>query len=187
MDIQPTLIPEVLEITPTCFRDDRGFFMESYNDRIFEKKTGITLKFVQDNHSRSGKNVLRGLHYQVKNVQGKLIRVVNGEIFDVAVDLRQSSPTFGKWVGCYLSASNQKQLWIPPGFAHGFCILSDDADVLYKATDYYAPTHERTLKWDDPKVGIQWPIAGEAILSLKDQQGKSFFDCDYFSDQDPVL
>lgn len=180
MDIKPTRIPDVLHITPVCFRDDRGFFMESYNDRLFQEKTGISLKFVQDNHSRSCKNVLRGLHYQVQQAQGKLIRVVRGEIFDVAVDLRSDSSTFGEWVGCILSAENRQQLWIPPGFAHGFCILSNDADVLYKTTDYYAPAHERTLRWNDSTIGVTWPIEGEPILSLKDQQGKYFKDCDYF-------
>lgn len=180
MDIKPSRIPDVLYITPVCFSDDRGFFMESYNDRLFQEKTGISLKFVQDNHSRSCKNVLRGLHYQVQQAQGKLIRVVRGEIFDVAVDLRSDSSTFGEWVGCILSAENRQQLWIPPGFAHGFCILSNDADVLYKTTDYYAPAHERTLRWNDSTVGIAWPIEGEPILSVKDQQGKYFKDCDYF-------
>lgn len=172
MNIIATEIPDVLIIEPKVFGDDRGFFFESFNDRVFAEKTGIKTKFVQDNHSRSGKNVLRGLHYQIQQTQGKLLRVVAGEIFDIAVDIRKSSPTFGKWVGCMLSGENKRQFWVPPGFAHGFLVVSDSADVLYKATDYYAPQHERSILWNDPDIGIDWPLNGaEPILSAKDQGG----------------
>ncbi|MEY2976630.1 MAG: dTDP-4-dehydrorhamnose 3,5-epimerase [Cyanobacteriota bacterium] len=183
MNIQPTAIPDILLITPQCFQDDRGFFMESYNQRRFQEKTGIQVDFVQDNHSQSSQGVLRGLHYQIQQAQGKLIRVTRGEIFDVAVDLRSTSPTFGQWVGAHLSAANHHQLWIPPGFAHGLYILSDIADVLYKATDYYAPEHERTLLWNDPTIGIEWPLVSGSdgpILSSKDQQGRTFANADHF-------
>jgi dTDP-4-dehydrorhamnose 3,5-epimerase len=175
-----TAIPDVMLIEPKVFGDDRGFFFESFNEHRFAELTGLSPKFVQDNHSKSAKGVLRGLHYQIKQAQGKLVRVVAGEVFDVAVDLRKSSPTFGKWVGAYLSAENKKQLWIPEGFAHGFLVLSDSAEFLYKTTDYYAPEHERCLAWNDPTIGIDWPLAGEPLLSGKDKQGKSFAEAETF-------
>ncbi len=182
MDVKPTEIPEVLILDPKVFGDERGFFMESFNRRVFRDRTGVSLDFVQDNHSRSSVGVLRGLHYQIQQAQGKLVRCVVGEIFDVAVDLRQSSPTFGKWVGCRLSASNFRQFWIPPGFAHGFLVLSEVAEVLYKATDYYAPQHERVVLWNDPHIGIEWPVDGiEPILSQKDQAGKTLKTADLYS------
>ena len=169
MQITPTKIPEVLVIEPRVFQDQRGFFLESFNQRAFDEALGIHYAFVQDNHSSSGANVLRGLHYQVKNVQGKLVRAVVGSIYDVAVDLRRQSPTFGQSVGKILSAENKKQLWIPPGFAHGFYVLSERADVLYKATDFYSPAHERSLVWNDPALNIQWPTGGKLpLLSDKD-------------------
>lgn len=171
MNIIRTHIPDVTIIEPKVFGDARGFFMESFNARAFADATGIDAPFVQDNHSRSAKNVLRGLHYQIKQPQGKLVRVTTGRVFDVAVDLRKSSPTFGKWAGVELSAENNRQLWIPPGFAHGFVVLSDSADFLYKTTDYYAPEHERCLIWNDPQVGVEWPIDGEPLLSAKDKNG----------------
>ena len=176
-----TAIPDVMIIEPQVFGDDRGFFFESFNERRFAELTGVTPKFVQDNHSRSEKNVLRGLHYQIQQAQGKLVRVVSGEVFDVAVDLRKSSPTFGKWVGEYLSAENKKQLWIPEGFAHGFLVLSDSAEFLYKTTDYYAPEHERSLAWNDPTIAIDWPLAGEPLLSGKDKQGKLLAEAETFA------
>ncbi len=169
MQIIFTPIPEVLIIEPQVFGDDRGFFLESYNHRRFQEKTGLDMEFVQDNHSRSIRNVLRGLHYQVKEVQGKLVRAVVGEILDVAVDLRQSSPTFGKSVGCILSATNKRQLWIPPGFGHGFVVFSEVAEVLYKATNYYAPEYDRAILWNDADLAIDWQLQGEPILSAKDQ------------------
>ncbi|GFE69796.1 dTDP-4-dehydrorhamnose 3,5-epimerase [Chroococcus sp. FPU101] len=172
MKVISTDIPDVLIIEPQVYGDERGFFFESFNIRTFKEKTGLDVEFVQDNHSRSFQNVLRGLHYQIQQPQGKLVRVVVGEVFDVAVDLRESSPTFGKWVSCLLSEENKRQFWIPPGFAHGFLVLSDYADFLYKTTNYYAPQYDRTLLWNDPKVGIDWPITGEAILSEKDQVGQ---------------
>ncbi|MGA9377889.1 MAG: dTDP-4-dehydrorhamnose 3,5-epimerase [Phormidium sp.] len=175
-----TEIPEVLLIEPQVFGDSRGFFFESYNQRSFSEKTGVKLDFVQDNHSRSSKNVLRGLHYQIEQAQGKLVRVVWGEIFDVAVDIRKSSPTFGQWVGYLLSAENKRQLWIPAGFAHGFLVVSEEAEVLYKATDYYAPQHERSILWNDPDLAIAWPLISEPILSGKDQAGKLFKDAEIF-------
>lgn len=171
MDVIQTTIPDVLIIEPRVFGDERGFFMESFNEQTFKAKTGITTPFVQDNHSRSGKNVLRGLHYQIKQPQGKLVRVVSGEVFDVAVDIRKNSPTFGEWTGCLLSAANKRQFWVPPGFAHGFVVLSDTADFLYKTTDYYAPEYERSILWNDPEIKIDWKIADEPILSGKDQAG----------------
>ncbi len=175
MNIVPTEIPDVLLIEPRIFRDDRGFFFESFNHQTFGEKTGSTVTFVQDNHSRSQKNVLRGLHYQIQQPQGKLVRVVVGAVFDVAVDIRRSSPTFGQWVGRLLSAENQQQLWIPAGFAHGFFVISDVAEVLYKTTDYYAPGGERCILWNDPDLAIAWPLAGETpILSEKDQAGQPF-------------
>lgn len=174
MQVIPTAIPEVLILEPKVFGDDRGFFLESYNERTFAETTGITAHFVQDNHSRSGRHVLRGLHYQIQQAQGKIVRVVVGEIYDVAVDLRKSSPTFGTWVSCLLSAENHRQLWIPPGFAHGFLVLSEVAEVLYKATDYYAPQYDRSLLWNDPTIGIEWPLSGEPILSAKDRDAQPF-------------
>lgn len=172
MRVTPTANPEVLVIEPKVFGDDRGFFFESFNARAFEEATGIRREFVQDNHSKSVRHVLRGLHYQLPpKAQGKLVRVIQGEVFDVAVDIRRSSPTFGQWVGEYLSAENKKQLWIPEGFAHGFLVLSDTAEFLYKTTEYYAPEYERSLLWNDPAIGIRWPIEGEPILAVKDATG----------------
>lgn len=171
MDVIQTKIPDVLIIEPRVFGDERGFFMESFNKKTFEKLTGVKTDFVQDNHSRSAKNVLRGLHYQIEQAQGKLVRVISGEVYDVAVDIRKSSPTFGEWVGCLLSAANQRQLWVPPGFAHGFVVLSEIADFLYKTTDYYAPEHERSILWNDPNLNIDWQVKGEPILSNKDRAG----------------
>ena len=172
MKATPTRLPEVLLLEPEVFEDPRGFFFESFNRRIFRKTTGLDFDFVQDNHSCSGKGVLRGLHYQLEHAQGKLVRVVAGEIFDVAVDLRQSSPRFGMWVGQYLSAARRNQLWVPPGFGHGYLVTSDSAEVLYKTTDYYAPAFERCVAWDDPEIGIDWPLAGAPILSVKDREGQ---------------
>lgn len=170
MKVTPTEIPDVLILEPQVFGDHRGFFMESFNQRVFRDKTGLQVDFVQDNHSASRRHILRGLHYQIQQPQGKLVRAAVGEIFDVAVDLRQSSATFGRWVGVSLSAENRRQLWIPPGFAHGFLVLSEWAEVLYKATDYYAPEFDRSLLWSDEALGIDWPVAGaEPILSAKDQ------------------
>lgn len=163
-----TAIQEVLLIEPKVFGDDRGFFFESFNARSFEQVTGLRPSFVQDNHSKSSKNVIRGLHYQIRRPQEKLVRVVEGEVFDVVVDIRRSSATFGKWVGVYLSAMNKKQLWVPKGFAHGFLVASETAQFLYKATDYYAPEYERSLLWNDPAIGIEWPLSGEPKLSAKD-------------------
>lgn len=180
MKIVPTEIPEVLILEPKVFEDERGFFFESFNQRAFREATGLNPAFVQDNHSRSAKNVLRGLHYQIKQPQGKLVRVVAGEVFDVAVDMRKSSPRFGCWVGVTLSAENKRMMWIPEGFVHGFLVLSDSADVLYKTTDYYAPQHERTLAWNDPEIGIRWPLDGEPILSAKDRAGQRLKDADFF-------
>lgn len=171
MNVIETVIPDLLIIEPQVFGDDRGFFLESFNEEKFRAKTGVTSKFVQDNHSRSTKNVLRGLHYQIQQPQGKLVRVVTGEVFDVAVDIRKSSPTFGRWAGCLLSEANKRQFWVPPGFAHGFVVLSDTADFLYKTTDYYAPEYERSILWNDPEIDIDWQIKGEPILSTKDQNG----------------
>ena len=183
MKVTPTALPEVLLIEPQVFGDERGFFFESWNQRQLDQRVGRPLGFVQDNHSRSRRGVLRGLHYQVKQAQGKLVRVVQGQVFDVAVDLRRSSPQFGHWVGVLLSADDKRQLWIPPGFAHGFLVMSDTAEFLYKTTDYYAPDAERCLAWDDPQVGIQWPLAevgGTPSLSAKDAQGLAWADCDKF-------
>ena len=171
MKVAATAIPDVLLLEPTIYEDERGFFFESFNQKRFEDATGLNIRFVQDNHSRSVKRVLRGLHYQIRRPQGKLLRVTAGEVFDVAVDLRRSSPTFGKFAGIVLSAENKKQLWIPEGFAHGYLVLSEAAEVLYKTTDYYAPEHERCLIWNDPDVGIDWPKDGAPILSAKDRLG----------------
>jgi len=181
MKIIPTAIPDLLIFEPKVFGDQRGFFLESYNQLTFQALTGLTLNFVQDNHSRSGKNVLRGLHYQIQQPQGKLVRVTSGKVFDVAVDLRKSSPTFGRWDGVELSGDNHRQLWVPPGFAHGFVVLSEQADFLYKTTDYYAPEHERCIRWDDPDVGIVWPEGIAPLLSGKDQQGLSLKDAEVFA------
>ena len=174
MNVLRTPIDGLLVIEPRVFGDDRGFFMESWNQRTFRELTGVQESFVQDNHSRSGRGVLRGLHYQLRQPQGKLVRVVQGEVFDVAVDVRRSSPTFGRWHGVILSESNRRQFWVPAGFAHGFVVLSESADFLYKTTDYYAPEHERSIAWNDPAVGIDWPLGGiEPKLSAKDQAGLS--------------
>lgn len=178
--IQTTLLG-VLILEPKVFGDARGFFFESFNARRFAELTGITAAFVQDNHSRSAKGVLRGLHYQIRQPQGKLVRVTAGEVFDVAVDIRRSSPTFGQWTGNMLSAENKRQLWIPPGFAHGFVVLSDSAEFLYKTTDYWAPEHERCIRWDDPQIGIQWPsLESPPALSAKDAQGAAFSAAEMF-------
>lgn len=171
MKVVRTANPDVLLLEPKVFGDDRGFFLESYNKRAFREATGVDVEFVQDNHSRSRRGVLRGLHYQIRQAQGKLIRVLAGRIFDVAVDLRRSSGNFGKWVGVELDAESMRTLWIPPGFAHGFTVLSESADMLYKATDFYAPEHERTLRWNDASLGIAWPLSGEPTLSDKDRRG----------------
>lgn len=169
MKVVATAIPEVKIIEPTVFGDERGFFMESYNQKLFEELTGFPVTFVQDNHSRSSQGVLRGLHYQIEKAQGKLVRVVKGAVFDVAVDIRKSRPTFGQWVSVELSESNRRQLWIPPGFAHGFLTLSASADFLYKTSDYYAPEHERSILWNDPDIGVDWPMDNQPQLSTKDQ------------------
>lgn len=172
MKATPLAIPDVVLIEPKVFGDDRGFFYESYNRQAFKEATGLDVDFVQDNHSRSVGSVLRGLHYQLPpKAQGKLVRAVAGEVFDVAVDIRKESPTFGKWVGEVLSAENKKQLWIPPGFAHGFLVLSEIAEFLYKTTDYYAPEYERCIRWNDPAIAIDWPLSGEPTLSGKDAKG----------------
>jgi dTDP-4-dehydrorhamnose 3,5-epimerase len=176
----PLSIPEIVLITPQVFRDERGFFFESWQKNTFAD-AGIQADFVQDNHSHSIKNVLRGLHYQIRQPQGKLIRVIIGEVFDVAVDLRHSSPTFGKWAGAVLSAENFQMLWIPPGFAHGFLVLSDIAEFVYKATDFYAPQYERSIRWDDPQIQIDWPLQGQTpILSTKDANSAAFQNAEVF-------
>ncbi|MGL5082646.1 MAG: dTDP-4-dehydrorhamnose 3,5-epimerase [Microcoleaceae cyanobacterium] len=181
MNVVSTTIPEVLIFEPKVFGDDRGFFFESFNQHVFVEKMGVQAEFVQDNHSRSVQGVLRGLHYQIQQAQGKLVRVVVGEIFDVAVDIRKNSPTFGKVVGCILSAENKRQLWVPAGFAHGFLVTSEVAEVLYKTTDYYAPQYERSILWNDPDLAIDWPLNGIApTLSAKDQAGQSFKTADVF-------
>ena len=175
MNVIQTEIPEVLILEPKVFGDERGFFYESYNERLFREQTGVTLPFVQDNHSRSGRGVLRGLHYQIEQTQGKLVRCTVGEVFDVAVDLRRASPTFGRWVATTLSAENKRQFWVPPGFAHGFLVVSEVAEFLYKTTDYYAPQFERAVIWNDPDLAIDWPLAGAAPqLSAKDAAAASF-------------
>ena len=179
MKLIPTRFPEVLLLEPRVFGDARGFFFESWNEREFER-TGIRARFVQDNHSRSGRGVLRGLHYQIRQPQGKLIRVVSGEIFEVAVDIRRSSPTFARWEGIRLNAESYKMLWIPSGFAHGFCVLSEFAEVLYKATDYYAPEHERCILWSDPELDIDWPLPSAPVLSAKDAAGTPLQDAEVF-------
>lgn len=176
----PTDLPDVLIFEPKVFGDHRGFFFESFNQRDFENLTGLDVRFVQDNHSRSARGVLRGLHYQIQHPQGKLVRVTLGEVFDVSVDLRRSSPTFSKWTGVTLSAANNRQLWIPPGFAHGFVVTSEYAEFLYKTTDYWFPEHERSLLWNDPALGIKWPLAGEPKLAAKDIAGKPLATADTF-------
>lgn len=180
MNIVKTEIPDVLIIEPKVFGDARGFFFESFNKKTFAALTGLNPTFVQDNQSRSAKNVLRGLHYQIKQPQGKLVRVAVGEVFDVAVDLRKNSPTFGKWTGTTLSAENKRLLWIPEGFAHGFLVLSETADFLYKTTDYYAPAHERCIAWNDPAIGITWPVKDKPAVSEKDRQGLAFGEAELF-------
>lgn len=180
MKVVQTAIGDVLTIEPAVFGDDRGFFYESFNQRNWNEKTGVMSSFVQDNHSRSVRGVLRGLHYQIKQPQGKLVRVVVGEVFDVAVDLRKKSPTFGKWVGEYISAENKKQLWIPPGFGHGFLVLSEYAEFLYRTTDYWAPEHERCIIWNDPRLAIKWPIDSQPALSAKDAEGVEFNDAEVY-------
>lgn len=182
MNVIATALPEVLILEPQVFGDERGFFYESFNARRFAEATGVTRVFVQDNHSRSARGVLRGLHYQLQQAQGKLVRVSAGEVYDVAVDVRRSSPNFGKWVGVHLSAENKRQLWVPEGFAHGFLVLSEYAEFLYKTTDYYAPAHERCIRWDDPQLDIDWPLEGlTPQLSAKDQQGLSLTDAETFA------
>ena len=181
MKVTPTAIDDVLIIEPKVFGDVRGFFYESFNQIAFNEATGTDYQFVQDNHSGSSKGVLRGLHYQIQQPQGKLVRVVRGAVFDVVVDIRTSSPTFGQWVGVELSEENHRQLWVPPGFAHGFLVLSDTAEFLYKTTDYYAPAHERSLLWNDPDVGVAWPITGEPQLAAKDAAAKRLDEAEVFA------
>ena len=178
--VTPTAIPEVLILEPKVFDDARGFFYESFNARDFAQATGLDVNFVQDNHSKSAKGVLRGLHYQIQHAQGKLVRVVQGEVFDVVVDLRKRSATFGQWVGVHLSADNHRQLWVPPGFAHGFVVLSESAEFLYKTTDYWYPEHEGSLLWNDPAVGIDWPLEGQPLLAAKDAAGKLLAQAEVF-------
>jgi dTDP-4-dehydrorhamnose 3,5-epimerase len=180
LNIIPTSIPDVFLIEPRVFQDERGFFLETYQKRNFQE-AGITVDFVQDNHSRSCRGTLRGLHYQIRQPQAKLVRVIFGEVFDVAVDIRKNSPTFGRWTGAFLSAENKMQLWVPAGFAHGFYVTSSDAEVLYKASDYYAPQWERSIRWNDPAIGIQWPVLDEApILSTKDSAASLFPEAEVF-------
>ena len=174
MKVTPTRIPDVLLIEPKVFGDDRGFFFESYNQKAFQEATGLNVNFVQDNHSKSAKNVLRGLHYQIEQPQGKLVRVTHGEVFDAAVDIRKGSKTYGQWVGLILTAENRKQLWIPPGFAHGFLTLSETAEFLYKTTEYYSPEHERCIVWNDADIAIEWLIQGLPQISPKDERGALF-------------
>ena len=181
MKATPLSIPDVILFEPKVFGDERGFFFESFNQAKFEAAIGRKVSFVQDNHSRSVKNVLRGLHYQIQQPQGKLVRVVQGEVFDVAVDIRKSSPTFGQWAGEVLSAENKRQLWVPEGFAHGFVVTSDSAEFLYKTTDYWAPEFERSIAWNDAAIGIEWPIDGQPALSAKDQQGKLLAQAEHFA------
>ena len=180
MNVIQTILPDVLIFEPDVYGDERGFFFESFSKRRFEEAAGLSIDFVQDNHSLSSKGVLRGLHYQIKQPQGKLVRVTQGEVFDVAVDLRRSSVTFGKWFGVMLSAENKRQLWIPEGFAHGFLVTSNKAEFLYKTTDYYAPEHERCIRWDDAEIAIEWPITGEPTVSDKDALGVQLNEADVF-------
>jgi dTDP-4-dehydrorhamnose 3,5-epimerase len=182
MNVQSTQIPGVLIVEPVIFSDERGFFLESFNEREM-RSIGIDAHFVQDNHSRSVRNVLRGLHYQINQPQGKLVRVVSGKVFDVAVDVRRDSPSFGMWVGVELSAENKRMFWLPPGLAHGYLVLSDSADFLYKATDYYAQKYERTILWNDPVLGIEWPLTGQPILSAKDASAKTFSEAEVFRNE----
>ncbi len=182
MRVTPTSIPDVLIVEPRVFGDARGFFYESFNQKKFKEGTGVDVEFVQDNHSRSSKGVLRGLHYQIKNPQGKLVRVVRGAVFDVAVDVRRTSPTFGQWFGLELNEENHRQLWVPPGMAHGFVVLSETADFLNKTTEYYAPEHERCILWSDPEIGIDWPSIGlDPVLSTKDLQGQLLGSAEVFA------
>lgn len=183
MKVTPAAIPEVLVIEPKVFGDARGFFLESFNQRTFNQITGLDVQFVQDNHSHSQQGVLRGLHYQIQQPQGKLVRVIRGDVFDVAVDIRRSSPTFGQWAGVRLTEKNHHQLWIPPGFAHGFYVLSEYADFVYKATDYYAPEFERCIAWNDAGIGIRWPVAGsmQPVISDKDRKGVALADAEVFA------
>ena len=181
IQVTATALPEVKIIEPKVFGDARGFFFESFNAREFAEHVGAGIEFLQDNHSRSAKGVLRGLHYQIEHAQGKLVRVAEGEVFDVAVDIRRSSPNFGKWVGVILSEENRRQMWIPPGFAHGFLTLSESADFLYKTTDYWFAEHERSIAWNDPQIGIEWPIDGEPLVAAKDAAGKRLADADTFA------
>jgi dTDP-4-dehydrorhamnose 3,5-epimerase len=181
MNVVATKIPEVLLIEPKVFGDDRGFFFESFNEKQFSAAMGRQISFVQDNHSKSSRGVLRGLHYQIAQAQGKLVRVVAGAVFDVAVDIRKGSPTFGHWVGAVLSAENKKQMWIPEGFAHGFVVTSESAEFLYKTTDYWAPEHERCIAWNDPAIGISWPLDMSPVLSGKDQIGLRLADAEVFA------
>jgi dTDP-4-dehydrorhamnose 3,5-epimerase len=180
MRVVQTTIPDLLILEPEVFADNRGFFFESFNLQNFQKLTGIKVNFLQDNHSKSARNVLRGLHYQIEHAQGKLVRVAAGEVFDVSVDIRRQSATFGKWFGVVLSAENKRQLWIPPGFAHGFLVMRDDTEYLYKTTDYYSPQHERCIRWDDRAIGIKWPITKAPILSGKDQSGVVLSEAEVF-------
>lgn len=180
MNVIETAIPDVKLFEPKVFGDARGFFFESFNQQVFEAAIGRAVAFVQDNHSKSAKHVVRGLHYQIHHAQGKLVRVVAGEGFDVAVDIRRSSPTFGKWVGVTLSAENKRQLWVPEGFAHGFVVTSESAEFLYKTTDYWYPGAERAIRWDDPTIAIEWPVDGEAIVSAKDAAASAFAEAEYF-------
>lgn len=181
MQVTATTIPEVLLVEPRVFGDERGFFFESFNERRWRELTGLETRFVQENHSRSQRHVLRGLHYQIRQAQGKLVRVIAGEVFDVAVDIRRSSPTCGRWVAEHLSAENKRQLWLPPGFAHGFVVLSDFAEFLYLTTDFYAPEHERAIRWDDPELAIAWPLSGASpSLSAKDAQAPCFREAELF-------
>lgn len=181
LTVTQTALPEVLILEPKVFGDERGFFFESYNARAFEQATGLKREFVQDNHSRSGAGVLRGLHYQIQHPQGKLVRVTSGAVFDVAVDVRKSSPTFGQWVGVELSAANKRQLWVPEGFAHGFVVTSESAEFLYKTTDYWYPEHERSIVWNDPAIGIEWPLQGTPIVAAKDAAGARLAEAELFA------
>lgn len=181
MKVVPAAISDVLIFEPKAFSDERGFFFESYNRRVFAEVAGLDVEFVQDNHSRSARNVLRGLHYQIKQPQGKLVRVVAGEVFDVVVDIRRASPSFGQWIAATLSAGNRRMLWVPPGFAHGFVVTSEYAEVLYKTTDYWAPEHERCIIWNDPDIAIEWPLADKPALSDKDTRGMRLCEAEVFA------
>jgi dTDP-4-dehydrorhamnose 3,5-epimerase len=181
IQVTASALPDVKIIEPKVFGDARGYFYESFNEREFSEHVGVDVRFVQDNHSRSAKGVLRGLHYQIEHAQGKLVRVVEGEVFDVAVDIRKSSPDFGKWTGLHLSAENRRQVWVAPGFAHGFVVLSEAAQFLYKTTDYWYPEHERSIVWNDPEIGIEWPIDFEPLLAAKDAAGKLLSEADHFA------